>query len=224
MGRGRERGRERIPGRPSTQSPTRGSNSRPEPKSDAQPTEPPGRPGFLFRLEQNLNPISGGGKIPSCPGCAQAGRWTAAQPPAHPRPSPDGKLGASLLTRFLLARGGSLIPTALTRVVAPTGRPEAQRPCPGPRSPCQRISEPSGLPPGFCRSACRSPRVSPLCSRLPGRLRSRCASACESFTCFPSWHQRSQPGKMQPVVMMLTMLPLFFFWCFTATYPHLHIQ
>ena len=56
QGRGREREREtqnpkRAPGSElSAQSPTRGSNSRtvrsgPEPKSDAQPTEPPQAPG-----------------------------------------------------------------------------------------------------------------------------------------------------------------------------------
>ena len=64
QGRGREREREtqnpkQAPGsEPSAQSPTRGSNSqtvrsRPEPKSDAPPTEPPRRPLIL----NNFNKI-----------------------------------------------------------------------------------------------------------------------------------------------------------------------
>ena len=54
---GRERGGRRIQSRLPARSPTRGWNprtvrSRPEPKSDAQPTEPPGRPsGVLFLME-----------------------------------------------------------------------------------------------------------------------------------------------------------------------------
>ena len=69
--RGRERGRHRIwsrlPGSQlSAQSPTRGSNSRavrswPEPKSDAQPTEPPRRPkSVIFSTDCLLGEISDG--------------------------------------------------------------------------------------------------------------------------------------------------------------------